>query len=253
VTAGISEGATARGDRTERARPPSRVAAEAGGTWRRRAAVGALGVACVLALIAWRLGVPAAGPSLAAAKAFAALHPAAAAAGFLLAYVALAALAVPAAWFMGLAAGALFGPWLGVPLAVASAAAAATVAMLLARHLFRDRVERRWPALRARLGAAAGADGAAALLAARLIPVLPFALVNVAAGLSPMPTGAFAAITAVGVLPLASIYGLAGAELGAVTSPADLLTARTTALLCLLAIAPLAARALTRRRRRDDA
>lgn len=218
---------------------------------RSRAAV-MLCLACAAALAIWIAGAPAAAP-VAAARAFAIVHPCVAAAGFLLAYVVLAALAVPAAWFMGLAAGALFGPWLGVPIAVVSAAAAATVAMLLARHVFAGWIARTWPGLPRRLEAAAGAGGAAALFAARLTPVMPFPLVNFAAGLTPMPTRTFAAVTAAGMLPLATIYVWAGAELGAVASPADLLTLRTTVLLGLLSVASLAAPAALRagRRRRN--
>ena len=223
---------------------------EAGGGSARSRGGGALLIACAVALIAWRACGPEAAQSLAAAGTFAVLHPAAASVGFMAAYVALAALAVPAAWFMSLAAGVLFGPWLGVPLAAASATAGATVAMLLARHLFRDWIERRWPGLSRRLEAAGCADGAAALFAARLIPVLPFSLVNFAAGLSPMPARTFAAVTAVGVLPLASIYVLAGAELGTVSTPADILSVRTTAILAALAAGPQAALVFRRRRAR---
>ncbi len=142
---------------------------------------------------------------------------------------------------MGLAAGALFGPWLGVPLALASAVAGATVAMLIARHLLRDEVERRWPGLARRFETAAGPDGAAALFAARLMPMLPFPLVNLAAGLSAMPTRTFAAVTALGMLPLLSISVCAGAELGTISSPAS---PRCVAALAILGAAPLAARGL---------
>lgn len=216
---------------------------------RRSPAAAALGLACAAMLAAWFAGVPAAAP-LAAAKAFALVHPGVAAAGFLIAYVALAALAVPAALFMGLAAGALFGPWLGVPIAVASGAAGATVAMLLARHVFAGWVARTWPGLPRRLEAAAGARGAAALFAARLTPVLPFPLVNFAAGLTPMPARTFAAVTAAGMAPLAAIAVWAGAELGAAARPADILTVRTAVLLGAFAAASLAAPAALRARRR---
>ncbi len=106
---------------------------------------------CAVALIAWGLAGPNGVATIAAVKASAELNPALAAAVFSAAFVLLAALAVPAVWFMGLAAGALFGPWLGVPLALASAVAVATVALLIARHLLCDEVERRWPGLVRRL------------------------------------------------------------------------------------------------------
>ena len=126
-------------------------------------------------------------------------HPVTAAAAFAVAYVGVAALGVPAVAAMTVAAGALFGSWVGAPLAIASKAAGATIAMLVARHVLRDRIAARLPGLALRFEAAAGADGAALCSPRVSRHSLPFALVNLAAGLSPMPARTFAAVTAAGV------------------------------------------------------
>ena len=128
------------------------------------------------------------------ARTFAALHPAFAAAAFSVVYVVVAALAVPIVALMTIAAGALFGPWLGVPLAVASSAVGATITMLVARYALRDWVEARFPQLKRRFDGRRG-DAAALLFAARVTPALPFALVNVAAALSRMPALTFALVS----------------------------------------------------------
>ena len=72
---------------------------------------------------------------------------------------------------------------------------------------------------------------------------------GLAAGLSAMPTRTFAAVTALGMLPLLSISVCAGAELGTISSPADVLSPRCVAALAILGAAPLAARGLARRGR----
>ena len=221
----------------------------------------ALGAALVALGVAAFAALPHGGVTFASAaadaRAFAAHHPTHAAAGFSLAYVILAALAVPVVGAMTIAGGALFGPWLGVPLAVASGVAGATIAMLVVRHSLRQGVEARFPHLKAWLDGGADGHGAALLFAARVTPVMPFALVNVAAGISRMPARTFALVSAAGALPLAAIYASAGATLGAAGSPADLLTPRFAVLLALAGATPLAGRVcagrIAHRRRRTAA
>ena len=76
-------------------------------------------------------------------------------------YVAFAALSLPGAWTISVAGGALFGPWLGVPLVSLSSTAGATVAMLASRYLFRGAVERRFPDFVERVDRGLARDGAA--------------------------------------------------------------------------------------------
>lgn len=187
-------------------------------------------------------------------RAFAAERPALAAAGFALAYVTLAALAIPIVAAMSVAAGALFGLPLGLPLAVASNAAGATIAMLAVRYALRDRVVARFPGLAERWTRAAEGRDAALLFAARMTPVAPFALVNAAAAFSRINARTFALVSAAGAAPLAFAYVSAGAALGAIARPADVLSLRLFAALALAGFIPLAARALTARlaRRRFD-
>lgn len=88
-------------------------------------------------------------------------------------------------------AGALFGPVVGFTGSMAVAAVAATVAFVLARRLGRARVERHLdkPGFRA-VEERLERRGWLAVGSLRLIPVVPFAVVNYASGLSsvrPMP------------------------------------------------------------------
>ena len=185
---------------------------------------------------------------LAAPREFASAHPVSAALAYVAVYVGFAVLSLPGIGTLSVAAGAAFGVWLGLPLAMASNAAGATLAMLIARHLLRDAVAQRFPRIVAQANAGVARDGAVWLLAARLAPVLPFAAVNFAAGLTQMPTAVFAATSLVGETPLTVLYVLTGANL---TSSGDLLSARTIALFGALGAVALALPPLARRLRRS--
>ncbi len=171
-------------------------------------------------------------------------HPFLSALGFAIVYTSIAALAVPIVWVMNVLSGALFGPWIGLPIAIASSVAGATITMLAARYALRGWVEARFPSIAGRLGEGAGNGGARFLFAARLAPMVPFPLVNMAAGLTPMPAGTFALVSLAGMLPLSFAYVSAGAGLAAVSSPADVLSPGLVAGLLALAAAPFAARIL---------
>ncbi len=107
--------------------------------------------------------------------------------------------------------GAVYGLWLGAALALTGAVVGAVIAFLVARWLGRDAVNR---LARGRL---AWADeqlsdhGFAAVITARLIPVLPFTLINYASGVSGMRPRDFLAASAVGMVPGSLAYAAVGA------------------------------------------
>lgn len=119
---------------------------------------------------------------------------------FLLAHTVVTVVPVPRTAFT-LAAGLLFGPVLGVTIAVFASTASALIAMLLVRaagwqlnrlvrHRSIDTVDAR---LRER--------GWLAILSLRLIPVVPFSAINYAAGASAVRMLPYALATLAGLLP----------------------------------------------------
>ena len=119
---------------------------------------------------------------------------------FLLAHIMATVVPVPRTAFT-LAAGLLFGPVLGVAIAVAASTSSAVLAMLfvrtvgwrldrLIRHRAVHRVDER---LRQR--------GWMAVLSLRLIPVMPFAAINYAAGASAVRIVPYTLATLAGLLP----------------------------------------------------
>jgi uncharacterized membrane protein YdjX (TVP38/TMEM64 family) len=117
------------------------------------------------------------------------------------------------------ASGLLFGTWLGTPISIVAATLGAVLAFVLARWLAHDAVEQlQGPRLRA-LRAWIGRRGFLSVLYARIVPGVPYSLVNYAAGLSPVTLRAFAAATALGCAPRAFAYTALGGSLDDLTSP----------------------------------
>jgi uncharacterized membrane protein YdjX (TVP38/TMEM64 family) len=116
-------------------------------------------------------------------------HPVAAVLLTFLLHTLLAALALPGASLLMLAAGSGFGAALGTLLCLSGCTAGATLAMLASRHWLEPAVRRRYAPQLGVFDARITSDGAAYLFSLRLLPVLPFVVVNLAAGLTHMKPG----------------------------------------------------------------
>lgn len=146
-----------------------------------------------------------------------AAHPGLAVAAFVGAYAAVTALSVPGAAIMTLASGLLFGPWAGGAASLVGATAGATAIYFATRSAFgepfRRRAEQHGGALK-RVIDGLGRDALSYVLTVRLIPVLPFWLVNIAAGVAGVPLRAYVLGSLVGMAPATFIYSWTGAGLG---------------------------------------
>jgi uncharacterized membrane protein YdjX (TVP38/TMEM64 family) len=141
-----------------------------------------------------------------------------------LVFIVLSALLTPALFpgpLLAGAAGLLFGTWLGTPIAIVGATLGAMLAFAIARWLAHDAVEGLEPALPrlAALRAWVGRRGFWSILYARIVPGVPYSLVNYAAGLSPVTLRAFAGATALGCAPRAFAYTALGGSLDDIGSP----------------------------------
>lgn len=151
----------------------------------------------------------------------------------------LAAFALPGASLLMLLAGAGFGSLVGTLICLAGCTSGATATMLATRHWLRRPV-RRWLARRFAAALAGfddrmARDGGRYLFSLRVLPVIPFALVNLAAGLTAMRAWRFAWISFAGMAAGTFLYVNAGAELGHAASLADL--ASPSLLISLVALA----------------
>jgi rhodanese-related sulfurtransferase/membrane protein DedA with SNARE-associated domain len=121
---------------------------------------------------------------------------------------------VPGAVF-GLAGGILFGPVWGTVLNLTGATLGATAAFLVARYVAADWVRQKAGARLERLIKGVEAEGWRFVALTRLVPLIPFNLLNYALGLTRIPVGAYVLASAICMLPGALAYtwlGYAGRE-----------------------------------------
>lgn len=128
-------------------------------------------------------------------------------------YVASVALSLPTALILTLTGGFLFGPWIGGVTASVCSTLGAVIVFLISRLTVGDAVEAKTGPRARALAQEIKKDAFFYILTLRLIPVTPFWLTNVAAGLIAIPVSTFAVATLVGILPVGLIYAGIGSGL----------------------------------------
>jgi uncharacterized membrane protein YdjX (TVP38/TMEM64 family) len=131
-------------------------------------------------------------------------------------YVACVAASLPFGVFLSVCGGLLFGTAVGAALALLSATGGAVLLFLLARGALAPLVARRAAPLMDRLGPRLRREGFWYLLALRLMPVVPFWLTNLAAGLAGMRLAPFALATLIGAAPMTTLLASIGAGVAGV-------------------------------------
>lgn len=147
---------------------------------------------------------------------------------------------------ISLAAGALFGLWTGTALASFASTIGATLAFLLTRHFFRKRVELRYGDRLESFQEGIRKNGALFLFSLRMIPLVPFFLVNILMGLTHLPTRTFYLVSQVAMLPATFIFVNTGAVFGAMATQKAHLSPGTLVTFALLGLFPWIARKTVR-------
>ena len=176
---------------------------------------------------------------------FAQLHaqqPFAVAAVYFVVYVLATALSIPGAVIITLAGGAVFGLWQGLLLVSFASSIGATLAFLASRFVLRDWVEARFGQRLADINAGVDKEGGFYLFTLRLIPVVPFFLINLLMGLTRMKTGTFYVVSQIGMLAGTAVYVNAGTQLAQLDSVQGILSPALLGSFVLLGIFPLLAR-----------
>jgi uncharacterized membrane protein YdjX (TVP38/TMEM64 family) len=167
---------------------------------------------------------------------------------FFLAYATFTSLPLPVVTVMSLLSGALFGRTVGTVVASLGYTAGVTTAFLVARWLLQERVRRRFGGRWLRqVERGVARDGAYYLLTLRLMPSVPFFLVNLLMALTPIRSRTYVLVSWVGVLPMSFLYAGLGTEVARLESPTGLLSTSVIATLVALALLPLVVRAVVRR------
>jgi len=174
--------------------------------------------------------------------AFNATHRVAMVTAFMALYVVQTALSLPGAAILSLAAGAIFGVVMGTVYSDIAATLGATLAFLVTRYLLHDVVMRKFGVRLEKLNKELELRGLNYLLFLRLVPLFPFFLINLAAGLTRLPLRIFVIGTMLGIIPGGFVYCNAGASLANITTLGEVASPRVLgsfALLGLVALLPV--------------
>ena len=163
---------------------------------------------------------------------------------FFAVYVAVTALSLPGSALMSLAVGAVFGLTWGLPIVSFASAIGATLAFLVSRSLLRDAIQTRFAGQLRIVNEGMVRDGALYLFSLRLVPAIPFFLVNLAMGLTPIRTGTFYWVSQLGMLPVSLVFVNAGTQLASVESVAGVWSPGLLISFALVGLFPLMARRL---------
>jgi pyruvate/2-oxoglutarate dehydrogenase complex dihydrolipoamide dehydrogenase (E3) component/uncharacterized membrane protein YdjX (TVP38/TMEM64 family) len=179
-----------------------------------------------------------------------AAHPWQVLGAYFAAYVLMAALSLPGAAIMTIAAGTLFGLVTGTLLVSFASSIGATLAFLVSRFLLRDSVQNRFGDRLGAINRGVERDGAFYLFTLRLVPVFPFFLINLLMGLTPLKARTFYWVSQLGMLAGTVVYVNAGTQLGRIDALADIVSPALLASFALLGVFPLIARFVIERVRR---
>ena len=182
-------------------------------------------------------------------------NPVAVYGGAFLLYVVVAALALPLAGPLTLSYGYFFPLPQALLLVSFASTPGATLSFLLSRYLLRDTLQARFAERLTGFNPALAREGAFYLFSLRLLPVMPFWMLNLAMGLTPIRTRTFYWVSQLGMLPATVIYLYAGSQLPDLKSLGELnasaiLTPQLLIAFVLLAAFPFLARAVMNRVRK---
>jgi len=158
---------------------------------------------------------------------------------YFLSYVVMTAFSLPGAVWMTLGGGAFFGLLTGTFVVSFASTIGATLAMLISRFLLRDWVQGRFKQQMKTINSGVQKDGGFYLFTLRLLPVVPFFVINMVMGLTPLRTSTFYWVSQLGMLPGTLVYVNAGSELAKIESLGDILSPTLIGSFVLLGIFPL--------------
>ena len=161
---------------------------------------------------------------------------------FLAAYVAVTALSLPGAAIMTLAGGAIFGVLVGTLIVSFASSIGATLAFLVSRYVLRDSIQAKFGNKLNEINKGIDKDGAFYLFTLRLVPLIPFFVINLVMGLTRLKTFTFYWVSQLGMLAGTVVFVNAGTQLSRIDSLRGILSPGLIASFVLLGVFPLIAK-----------
>ena len=163
---------------------------------------------------------------------------------YMLVYIVTTALSLPGAALLTLLGGALFGLVTGTILVSFASTIGATLAFLVSRLLLRDWVQNKFGSFLKSFNDGIKKDGTLYLFTLRLIPAVPFFIINLVMGLTPMKAIPFFLVSQIGMLAGTIVYVNAGTQLAQIDSLKGILSPGLIFSFVLLGLFPLLAKKL---------
>ncbi|MFT5573708.1 MAG: putative membrane protein YdjX (TVP38/TMEM64 family) [Cryomorphaceae bacterium] len=172
--------------------------------------------------------------------------PVSTALAFFAIYLLSTAISQPSSAILSIASGIIFGRLIGMPLALLACSLGGTLAFLSSRYLLHDFIEKSFSKQYHKVNSGVKKDGAFYVFSLRMVPVIPFWLLNLLMGLTKMKTSHFCFATMVGMIPTTAILVHFGAELGSIESYtlSEVFKPEMIAALALVALLPFVTRRL---------
>ncbi len=136
-------------------------------------------------------------------------------------YVAVTGFSLPGAAILTLAYGWYFGWIRGLVLVSFASTTGATIAFLFSRFLFRDAIQNRFGDRLQSFNQSLEKEGPFFLFTLRLIPAVPFFVINAVMGLTPIPTRTFWWVSQLGMLAGTAVFVYAGSSVPDLQTLAD--------------------------------
>lgn len=149
-------------------------------------------------------------------------------------YIAVVLASLPAVFIMNMVSGFLFGVIPGVLYAITAATIGAIIYFLLVRYVIGSYLQARYKQRLVAFNKKLATQGWLFLLTCRLVPVIPFFMINLMAGLLKISVRTFTWTTALGILPSTFIFVYLGTGLHNVHSFADIFSPQMLTIFALM-------------------
>ena len=155
---------------------------------------------------------------------------------YIVLYIVVTSFSLPGAMVLTLAGGFLYNFFIAAIYVNIAATAGATLAFLFARYIAGRSIQKKFGDKLIKFNEELDRNGASYLLTLRFIPLFPFFMINLAAGLTNVSLLTYIWTTSVGIFPGSLIYAYAGQQLGEIKSVQDIFTGGVLSAFILLAV-----------------
>jgi len=158
--------------------------------------------------------------------------------GFALAVFLSAVLGLPPPGLLTVVGAAVLGFVPAILISLPATIAGSIVPFFASRYLLQPIVHRRFAKQARQMQQGINQDGPWYLFSLRLVPLVPFPIVNLIMGITSISLITFVSVSFIGRIPLTLLYGNAGMQLAAIQTTSDIFTPQVTLSLAALALFP---------------